>query len=244
MSTKYLSFQAEKDALAFRHEFDLGTSDPINIESLLVKLNIITVFAKTSDAFSGMALKHNRDRFMLINCNHPKGRQHFTICHELYHLYIQEDFLFEANTDEKVNNQTEKLADFFSSELLMPLSGIKSILSSEKIVEKKISLDDVIKLEQYFQVSRQAILTRLKKLAFVSSAQYDRYADNPMLSAKIRGFDDSLYLPTSPRIFSNEYFDKAKKLYENDKIGVADYAQLMADIGIDIYELEETAEKV
>ena len=27
---------------------------------------------------------------MLINSNQPRGRQHFTIAHELYHLFIEE----------------------------------------------------------------------------------------------------------------------------------------------------------
>lgn len=82
-------FIIEKQVSAFRTDNGLSASEPVTLKSLLLKLNILTVFRPLSDNFSGMCLKDNSGhRFMLINSNQPRGRQHFTIAHELYHLFI------------------------------------------------------------------------------------------------------------------------------------------------------------
>ena len=84
-------FIIEKQVSAFRTDNGLSASEPVTLKSLLLKLNILTVFRPLSDNFSGMCLKDNSGhRFMLINSNQPRGRQHFTIAHELYHLFIEE----------------------------------------------------------------------------------------------------------------------------------------------------------
>lgn len=84
-------FVIEKQVAAFRMDNGLGASEPVTLKSLLLKLNVLTVFRPLSDSFSGMCLKDNSGhRFMLVNSNQPMGRQHFTIAHELYHLFIEE----------------------------------------------------------------------------------------------------------------------------------------------------------
>src|SRR5689334_3826364 len=86
----------EKAALQFRSDCGINNKDAIRLKSLLQKLNVITIFKPLTDDFSGMALKTKvKDefiRFALINSKQSLGKQHFTICHELYHLFIQKDF--------------------------------------------------------------------------------------------------------------------------------------------------------
>jgi Zn-dependent peptidase ImmA (M78 family) len=90
-------FVLEKEANRFRQENGLSSTDPIRLKSLLQQLQVVTIFSELSADFSGMALKvkeHDKVmRFMLINTNQSLGKQHFTICHELYHLFIQIDFV-------------------------------------------------------------------------------------------------------------------------------------------------------
>ncbi len=242
MSKKFLNYQASTDASKFRRLYDLGEADPISFDSLLLKLDLTTIFAEVSGSFSGMAAKLEGDRFMLINCSHPKGRQHFTIGHELYHLFIQDNFSFEANTGNSENG-IEKLANQFSNELLMPQAGIKEILSIEDFLKKRISLDEIIKLEQYFQVSRSAMLVRLLNLKFINQDEYEAYKSDVKISAQIRGYSTDLYEPTMPRVVSSDYHEKAKKLYQKSIIGLTDYAQLMSDIDIDVFQLNDTTKE-
>jgi Zn-dependent peptidase ImmA (M78 family) len=87
---------AKKDAAEFRRAHGLSAAEAINLDSLLLQLNIVTVFLPLQGV-SGMAVKMTKkdkvNRFILVNAYHSIGRQNFTICHELYHLFVQKDFM-------------------------------------------------------------------------------------------------------------------------------------------------------
>jgi Zn-dependent peptidase ImmA (M78 family) len=241
MNKAEINYQASDSATEFRRRFDLGQSAPIRVDTLLHKLDLLTVFTEMSDSFSGMAARLEENGFLLINCNHPKGRQIFTICHELYHLFIQKKFEFEVISDAKGSDKdiNERLADAFASELLMPEKGIQELLLKENYIHKKIELDQIIKLEQYFQVSRQSMFYRLLNLGFIDKKENleQTYFSNVKESAEKRGYPTDLYEKTKPCVISSDYFDKAQYLYKKDKIGLHDYAQLLHDVGIDIYSI-------
>lgn len=240
---KEINLRAEKDALQFRRTYDLGTSDPIDMDSLLLKLGITTLFTTLSSSFSGMAAKVNNSRFLLVNCSQTKGRQNFTIAHELYHLFIQEDFSFEIHMN-NINSAIEKQADRFSSELLLPESGIKEILTDKVYLSKKLTIGHIIKLEQYFKVSRAAILNRLKALSLLTKNEYEEFNSYYVKdSAKAYGYSLELYESSEPKFISKDYFEKAKTLYDNELIGLNDFATLIADIGLDIFELQNFTHK-
>ncbi|AEA44771.1 ImmA/IrrE family metallo-endopeptidase [Fluviicola taffensis] len=243
MNKNELKYKAADAAIEFRRRFDLGQAAPLRMDVLLAKLDLLTVFAKMSESFSGMAAKFEDNGFLLINCNHVKGRQNFTICHELYHLFVQKDFQFEiiASNEDRVKDEHEKLADAFASELLMPEEGIKELLLMQNFLSKQIGIEQIVKLEQYFQVSRQAMVYRLVNLGLIDK-QTDlqkAYFETVKESAERLGFETQLYEATSPKVISSDYFEKGQLLYKQEIIGLADFAQLMDDIGIDIYPLLE-----
>ena len=87
---------SEADYLASKFRVNVlgcGLADPIRIKAMLLKLNILTIYRPLSENFGGLSLrsKNGEERFMLVNSNTKRGRQHFTIAHELYHLYYDED---------------------------------------------------------------------------------------------------------------------------------------------------------
>lgn len=245
MNIAEIKYHAIDSAIEFRRRYDLGQSDPIRMDSLLKKLDILVVFAEMSADFSGMAARFGEDGFLLIYCTQAKGRQNFTICHELYHLFIQKDFNFEviAKSDNKSKDANEKLADAFASELLMPEKGIQEVLLPENFINKKIEIDQIIKLEQYFQVSRQALVYRLKDLGFINKNEDFalKYFSDVSNAALIRGYSTDLYSGTLPCVISSDYFDKAQWLYKNERIGLNDYAQLLHDIGINLQDIMATS---
>lgn len=249
MNHREIQYLAKDAAIDFRRKYDLGQADPIRIDSLLNKLDMITVFSSMSNNFSGMAARFEENGFLLINCNFPKGRQIFTICHELYHLFVQKDFEFEVISDTKnggKKSDIEKLADAFAVELLMPEQGIQELLLKRNFIKKEVSLEHVIKLEQYFQVSRQSMVYRLKNLGFISKDEHLelKYFSNVKESALRRGYDVSLYESTSARVVASDYYDKAELLYTNDKIGLTDFAQLLKDIGVDLSDIMDDSKNV
>ena len=85
---KLNKFIIERQVSEFRTDNGLSSSEPITLKSLLLKLNVLTIFRPLSENFSGMCLKDNSGhRFMLINSNQPRGRQHFTIARVISLIY-------------------------------------------------------------------------------------------------------------------------------------------------------------
>ena len=119
----------EQMVVKFRQDVGLGNTDAINLKSLLLKLKVVSIFRPLSDDFCGMSLKDSSShRFMLINSNHSKGRQHFTIAHELFHLFIEENPKpHKCTLSNGSKNPIEQQANMFASEF--PVTAIKASVS-------------------------------------------------------------------------------------------------------------------
>lgn len=76
-----------KKAIEFRQENGLSATEPVLLKSILLSNNVLVLFKPLSSNFSGMAIKSGENRFILVNSSHSLGKQHFTIAHELYHLF-------------------------------------------------------------------------------------------------------------------------------------------------------------
>lgn len=235
----------EKASSTFRIEHGLNNCDPIRLKSLLQKLNVITVFAPLNDNFSGMALKaepiKDPERFMLVNSNQSLGKQHFTICHELFHLYIQPDFksqvcktgLFDRT------DKNEYAADVFASFLLLPTDGLLGNIPNEEIAKKKISLRTILFVEQLYSCSRRALLYRLKNLRLITPTEYDFFTINIQKGALENGYSIKLYKNGNHKIVIGDYGSIAKQLFDAEKVSESHYYSLLADLGIDISKIDE-----
>ena len=146
--------ELEYFAQKFRDANSLSEKEPIRIKSILQKNNILTVYKPLSSGLSGMSIKiksetkkgeidDNSIRFILVNSKHSIGKQHFTICHELYHLYFQEKFsssISFAGKFDKKGNPEEYDADLFAAYLLLPKWGIWELIPEDERVKNKISI--------------------------------------------------------------------------------------------------------
>lgn len=234
----------EKAAVAFRSENGLNNSDTIRLKSLLQKLNVITVFAPLSESFSGMALKANADNlFMLVNSNQSLGKQHFTICHELYHLYVQTNFTSQVCNTGKFDKKAdinEYNADVFASYLLLPTEGLLENIPDEEISKKKISLKTILYIEHFYSCSRRALLYRLKNLKLISSPEYDAFTVNIQRGALENGYATDLYKNGNHKVVIGDYGTIAKQLFDKETVSESHYYSLLADLGIDITKIDET----
>ena len=218
-----------KAVAKFRDDSDLTQSEPIRTHPLLLKLNILTLFKPLSENFSGAAIKAGKEKFILINCNHSVGRQNFTIGHELYHLFIQDNFKPHMCFTEifNKNNETEYMADLFSATLLMPESGILELIPDEETGLNKISKGTILKAEQVFSVSHLAMLFRLKELGLVNSGFIEINKSDITVIARRYGFDTSLYQPAHRELLIGDYGVIANKLFETGKISESHFTELM-----------------
>ncbi|MDI9319046.1 MAG: ImmA/IrrE family metallo-endopeptidase [Phycisphaerales bacterium] len=234
LKERYIEFKANR----FREEHGLAATEPVDVYKLLAKLNVITVFKEMTENFSGMALKNGVGNFMMVNSSDILARQHFTIGHELYHLFIQENFknricqvgIFDKKEKEEYN------ADWFSSYLLMPQDGIFELLPKNEIGLNKISLDSIVKMQHYFGVSRVAILNRLMFIDMINKQRKEELLNtgNKRLHAVLMGFGEDLYDAGNTNKVIGDYGEKAKKLYDREIVSETDFYGLMMDIGIDL----------
>jgi Zn-dependent peptidase ImmA (M78 family) len=224
------------DVHNFRKKVDLSDVESINCKNLLWKLNVHTIYRPLSDSFSGMCLKTGDKNFMMINSNNPRGRQHFTIAHEFYHLYVQNEFKPHVCNPgySQSKDVNEKKADLFASELLLPEMGLKKMIPFPELTRKEISIPTLLKMEQYFSVSHLAMLNRLKFLKFITAEQREKLGLLQIKkTAQEYGFGLDLYESGNQGLIISDYGSRAKELFINLRISESHYYELMNDIGID-----------
>ncbi|MBX2925830.1 MAG: ImmA/IrrE family metallo-endopeptidase [Chitinophagaceae bacterium] len=238
----------KKEAAKFRAENGLNGNDPIRLKSLLQKINVISVFAPLSESFSGMAIKaavnNQISRFVLINSRQSLGKQHFTICHELYHLYIQPAFNSQVCITGRFDKRADKNeynADVFASYLLLPTEGLLEFLPEDEIRQKRISLKTILFIENFYSSSRRALLYRLKMLGLITSEQYDSFIIHVKRGALENGYQTTLYEPGNDNVVVGNYGSLAKTLFDKEKISQSHYYSLLTDLGIDTRLLKDGA---
>jgi Zn-dependent peptidase ImmA (M78 family) len=238
---------AKKEASEFRQKHGLTSDEPIRLESLLLKENVLTIFAPLSENFSGMAIKYENDKFMLINCNQTIGRQNFSIAHELYHLFVQKDFVPKlsraGNFDKK--DKVEYQADNFAVYLLMPENGIYSLIPDDELRSKELGIRTLLKISSYYQVSWEFTLNRLVNLNIIlkpyrESLQQFKELHGIKKLALMYGGDESLYKAGNNNLVIGEYASIAKSLFDYEKISEINYLNMMFEIGLEPSDLNET----
>lgn len=234
---------AENCAMKLRTTLQLSLTEPINIKTVIRLLGVVTLYRPLSDTLYGLSLKSadDRCRFMLVNSNSTRGRQHFTVAHELYHLYFDENpqphFCKEGQHDE-----SERSANMFARAFLMPRAGVMKAIPDEELATGQVSLTTVLNLESLFGVSHTAMLIRLKELKLITNSVFDKYQTVRVTSeASLRGLSTDLYQKGNEGLIIGDFGAKARELFEKDKISEGHYIELLNKIGYGIEEGENSA---
>jgi Zn-dependent peptidase ImmA (M78 family) len=220
---------AERIAIQFRaKEIECSLTEPINAKNILRKLNILAVYRPLSDNFFGLSLKSEKNLFILINSNTSRGRQHYTIAHELYHLFFDDKTFSHICSTETDKSMIERNANMFASALLLPEAGILQYISAPEIKSKQIELKTILRLEQFYSVSRSALLVRLKALHLLSEESYSLlYNLSPTETAKQYGYDTVLYSIGNHNLVIGDFGEKARTLFDKNIISEGHYRELM-----------------
>jgi Zn-dependent peptidase ImmA (M78 family) len=233
MKTSLLNL-IESQVSRFRQSVGLSDAEAVNIKSLLLKLNVLTIFRPLSDSFSGMSLKGADKKFILVNSNQPRCRQHFTIAHELYHLYIESSSMPHNCSEEGKKSESEQCADAFALMFLMPADGVRQLIPEDELKSGNVSMASILRIEHYFSTSHTAVLNRLFDLNLISRTDRDNYMHIPIVrTAREYGYDISLYNPGNEGLVIGNFGEKARKLFDAEKISEGHYLELLHKIGID-----------
>lgn len=229
-----LSYQANE----LRKRFGEDLSSPIDVFAILqVQENLTLVFYPFSDRISGMCVRaRGGEQLIAINSTRTLGRQRFTAAHELYHLFVQDEItaVICGNEIGSGRDEEEKNADCFASYFLAPNDALRSFIEKNllKGARRPMAVEDVVRIEQHFRMSRQATLYRLVgdgwlPLNFANTLKVDIIA-----SARRLGFSKELYIPTPEDrqyFTTGSYIELAERLSDREVISNGKYEELLLD---------------
>ena len=191
---------------------------PINLFDACNNLDNLTLIrCDLGDNISGMCIKKNDNTYIAINSSMSKGRQNFTLAHELYHMLYDTNEESIICTNDLENSYVEKNANEFARFLLL---SVRTFLKSWKELLNLELLERVINMEQRYQVSHEAMVYYLKDFGLISNDEANKLTSltNIKSIAKKYGFDDSLYSPTNKCTVSNNHINLINKTYDEDLI--------------------------
>lgn len=208
---------------------------PIDIFSLTQSIRALTfVFYPLGNNISGACFKNKLSSIIAINSDMSIGRQRYSLAHELYHFYFdQNDSTTVCSSKIGGENENEKKADQFASYFLMPSAALyDAIQKYKKGTNTQLSINEIIRLEQYFGVSHQAMLFRLQEEGEISSAHASSMQAGIISLATRLGFDISLYKPSPEekkiRVIGH-YIYQAENLLHENVISNGKYEELLLD---------------
>ena len=240
------------EAISLRKEFGEDLDSPIDIFSLIHNNEDLTmVFYPMSNRASGMCIRDGKNKIIGINSTSTYGRQRFTIAHELYHLFFHEDFksIVCSKDLEASKDPQEKEADMFASYFLAPYESLTYFIKNRLRKEKhQLEIEDIVRIEQHYGLSRQATLWRLINDGYVTHQKADTMKTGIIASAIKLGYDDILYIPTPEKkqyATFGKYVKLAEGLKTKELVSTGKYEELLlngfrADI---VYGFDSQAEE-
>ena len=208
-------------------------NSPVDIFSLINQIDGLTlVLYPLGNNISGMCVRDKEIKLIAINSTMSYGRQRFSLAHELYHLYFDDESGFNVCSKKRDSkSENEKCADQFASYFLAPYRSLRAAI-------KKIggygplSMQHVIALEQYFGMSHLAMLWRLVAEGHLSSDRLEDYSSRVMSAAKYLGYDDKLYKPTPIELQKRtygHYLKQVGELRQKDLVSSGKIDELLLD---------------
>lgn len=230
------TIQINADAIRLRKYFGEDLYSPLDIFRLIGSNEELTIaFYPMTDRVSGIAIKSNYAKIIGINSALTCGRQRFTAAHELYHLFYDDDFsVVVCHQDlESTRTSKEREADAFASYFLAPYEALHGFIENKlKKRNTTLAVDDVIRIEQHFGLSRQATLVRLQQEGYLTPASANTMKKNVIASAKRLGFDTALYMSTPEEkqyATYGKYVALVESLKERELISEGKYEELLLD---------------
>ena len=223
----------EQLALKMRVNVGLNPGEPIHTKTLLRKLGVMVMYRPLSEKACGLSMRSadGKMKFMLINSNNSRGRQHFTICHELFHLYYDEEPKpHVCGTPGMEREPAEVNANAFASALLLPQAGVLQSIPSEEIMARHITMATMLRLEQLFGVSHQSLCYCLRHLRLLTEEELQAHLEESVVIQDIAteyGYDLSLYQGGNEGVVIGDFGEKARKLFEKERISEGHYVELL-----------------
>jgi len=230
-----------KNANELRGKLGIPSNQPVDLNYVcnLEKIHLIyKPFGDTS--FSGISLKKNGEKFLLVNSSKAKGHQNFTIAHELYHLLYDntyDRYICYTGQFEHDKKDIERKAEIFAINFLLPDEGVFHYLKESKDGIKNPPLERIAFLEFIFKVSHQATLIKLLEMKIITEKYKEEITKGIIKAALEYGFDKELYEATNKTLVVSPYISYVKEASEKNLISEGKMRELLRKIELDLDEI-------
>ena len=226
-------YELAKLASELRRRLGEDDHSRIDVFQLAYTIEPLTlVFYPMSDRISGMCFKGAEDVLIAINSRMTHGRQRFSMAHEFYHYFYDNMSTIICAQDIGEPSDFERNANTFASFFLAPPAALSAAIKELKEKHQILNRSDIVKLEQFFGMSRQALLFRLIDEGEVSPKEADRMRTKIISHALSLGYDDTLYRPLTEeksRMTYGRYIKRVEELLERGLISDGKYDELLLD---------------
>lgn len=223
----------EQLALKTRADAGVNPTEPIHTKTLLRKLGVMVMYRPLSERACGLSMRSadGNMKFMLINSNNSRGRQHFTICHELFHLYYDEEPKPHVCGSPGMEKDSSEInANAFASALLLPPVGVLAQIPSEEIKNRRVTMATMLRLEQLFGVSHQSLCYCLRHMRLLTEDELQVHLEESQRIQQIAaeyGCDTSLYKSGNEGVVIGDFGEKARRLFDMERISEGHYVELL-----------------
>jgi Zn-dependent peptidase ImmA (M78 family) len=236
---------AEDVAQEERNRLGLGDAPVGDLRALLEEAVGLRIFFYDMPSLVAGIFGYN-DRLggcIGINLKQPWHRGNWSLAHEYGHFITTR---YSADVDVLIGRwgkqRSERFADSFAVNFLMPRSGVNRRLSEVEMARKdRITIADLVTIADYFGVSLQAMCLRLQNLKRIESGSWDRLKTGGFKPDKAR---QTLGLLRPERKHSQwpvRYLLLAKAAFEKAELSES---QLAKKLRTDILSARETMEEL
>lgn len=240
-------------ASCFRRELGEDAMSPIDIFTRALTLEGLSILLyPLGEGISGMCVKSEDTAVIAVNSAMSKGRQRFSLAHELYHYKygkIGESTICSSGFSGSSTPSIEQEADRFASYLLLPPGAYEDRIESARIKKGFLELADFISIEQQYGLSHMAMLWRLTDDGMITQRENLRFKEGVIKESRRLGYDTDLYRiigeTHAQRKVLGHYIKMADLLLEQHKISYGKYDEFMlAGFREDIVYGDEEDEQV
>jgi Zn-dependent peptidase ImmA (M78 family)/DNA-binding XRE family transcriptional regulator len=155
----------ESAAEQLRENWNLGANPIHNVMEMLEIRGVKIFEIDNNNVFDGLSAWVKDIPVIVLNRNVDNVRKRFTALHEFAHLIL----IFPPAADKK---KTEKLCHGFAGALLLPKKELIRELGQNR---KRISLQELRALKEYYGISMQAIMARAHALILFNEQRYKQF---------------------------------------------------------------------
>lgn len=169
----------EKDALQLRQKYGINGYGIEDIFSLVERMDIILIrYPLGKNSICGFCTVYEGRKVIVSNTNKILSREIFTVAHEIAHCIYDLDrdkSIIQIDTDVYQDSIIEQKANAFAAAFLMPKSKLCEYIEQE-INKSPKNLDslDIVKIQDEFSVSYQAVVIRLESLELITKNKKEK----------------------------------------------------------------------